>query len=232
MKNELTIVIPCKNEEGYIGKVLESILNQEYIKDVKILIADAGSTDKTLHIIESYKNILNIDVIKGGLPAIGRNNGLNTSSTKFTLFIDADAEIYDRFLIKRALDKIKSKNYKLLACNLNSKNIKVKILYKMSNFIMNLSRFDKPFAVGTFMMVDTEKSKQLGGFPEWAMHCEDYLLSRLFNKQDFTILDGYIYSDDRRFKKMSYLKMIKYFIKNIKMRNNIDYFKKDVNYWS
>lgn len=231
MKNELTIVIPCKNEEKYIGRLLNDISYQEYIKGVRIIIADAGSTDKTIQIINSYKPLLNIEVIKGGLPAVGRNNGLNKSDTKWTLFIDADAEIYDTNLIKKALYQIKSNDYEVLACKLNSKIIGVKILYKLSNIIIKLSQYDKPFSVGIFMMVNTNKAKMLGGFPEWAMHCEDYLLSSKFKRNKFTVLDAYIYSDDRRFKKMSYLKMIKYFVKNIKMRNNEYYFKRDVNYW-
>lgn len=232
MKNELTIVIPCKNEENYIGRLLNDLSNQEYIKGVRIIIADAGSTDKTIQIINSYKTVLNIEIIKGGLPAVGRNNGLKISNTKWTLFLDADAEIYDNNLIKKALYRIKSKDYEILACKLSSNIIKVKILYKLSNLIIKLSQYDKPFSVGIFMMVNTEKARILGGFPEWAMHCEDYLLSSKFKNCKFTVLNGYVYSDDRRFKKMSYWEMIKYFIKNIKMRNNEDYFKKDVNYWS
>jgi glycosyltransferase involved in cell wall biosynthesis len=231
MKKELTIVIPCKNEEKYIGRLLNDLSKQEYIKGVRTIVADAGSTDKTIEIINGYKNLLNIEIIKGGLPAVGRNNGLNKSETKWTLFIDADAEIYNKNLIKEALYKIKSKDYEILACKLNSNITKVKLLYKLSNLIIKLSQYDKPFSVGIFMMVNTEKAKLLGGFPEWAMHCEDYLLSSKFKNSRFSILDGYVYSDDRRFKKMTYWQMIKYFIKNIKMRNNEDYFKKDVNYW-
>jgi glycosyltransferase involved in cell wall biosynthesis len=232
MIDKLTIVIPCKNEQNYIGKLLDNLSNQQYINGVRILIADAGSSDNTIDIINNYRDILNIEIIEGGLPAVGRNNGLFLSNTKWTLFIDADAEIKDNFLIKKSLDKIESKDYELIACKLKSNIFSVRILYRLTNLIIGLSKFDKPFAVGIFMMVNTEKAKLLGGFPEWAMHCEDYLLSSNFKNSKFTILDGYVYSDDRRFKKMTYWQMIKYFIKNIKMRNNRDYFKKDVNYWT
>jgi hypothetical protein len=70
-----------------------------------------------------------------------------------------------------------------------------------------------------------------GGFPEDVLHCEDYLLSRKIDKNKFGIIKSYVYSDNRRFKKMGYLNMIVYIIKNIKNRNNLDYFKKDINYW-
>jgi glycosyltransferase involved in cell wall biosynthesis len=231
MENELTIVIPCKNEESYIGHILSDLKKQNNINNVKIIIADANSIDKTLDIIESFKDYLNIEVINGGLPAVARNKGLNLSKTKWTLFIDSDARLYDNDLIKSALDKIKSKEYRLLACMLNSKILRVKILYWLSNLTLFLSKLDKPFAVGIFMMVDTNKARELGGFPEWAMHCEDYLLSKKFKNDDFIILNKYVYSDDRRFKKISYLKMIRYFINNIRMRNNTEFFKKNINYW-
>jgi glycosyltransferase involved in cell wall biosynthesis len=232
MKNELTIVIPCKNEERYIGSLLNGITKQKGIDGVRIIIADAGSDDKTLDIINSFKDVLNIESIKGGLPSVGRNNGLLLSKTKWTLFIDADAIIKDDDMILSAVNSMVSGNYELLACKLGSEILKVRILYKISNFIIKLSKLDKPFAVGIFMMVNTEVAKKLGGFPEWAMHCEDYLLSRKFNNDKFVILNKFIYSDDRRFRKVGYINIILYFIKNIRMRNKVGYFKKDINYWT
>lgn len=231
MKNELTLVIPCKNEEGYIGHLLNSIRSQIGIDGVRIIIADAGSTDGTLEIINSFKSKLNIEVISGGLPALARNRGLSLSKTEFTLFIDADVTIDDITLIHSALDKIKSKGSKILTCKLNSNTLIVKILYKLTNMFIYLSKFDKPFVPGTFTMVRTKEAQDIGGFPEWAMHCEDYLLSSKFHSGDFTILDKYVWTDDRRFKKMKWWRMVFYFTKNIIMRNKSDYFKKDINYW-
>jgi glycosyltransferase involved in cell wall biosynthesis len=70
MKDKLTIVIPCKNEENYIGDLLNSLKNQKDIEGVRIFIADAGSTDNTINIIKSFTDILSIKLIKGGLPSI------------------------------------------------------------------------------------------------------------------------------------------------------------------
>ena len=79
----LTIIIPCKNEEKYIGTLLDSLAEQTYpMNTVDIIIADAGSTDSTLNIINEcvikYNQLLNIRIVPGGLPAIGRNNGAKT----------------------------------------------------------------------------------------------------------------------------------------------------------
>ena len=232
MKDELTIVIPCKNEERYINNCLQSIHNQTDIKDVNIFIADANSTDCTVDIIYAWKSKLNITLIEGGLPAIGRNRGAYLSNTEYVLFIDADTEFYDKNIIKDCLVKMKTEKLHLLSPKLNSNIFKVKFLYSITNFIIWLSKFDSPFSVGMFMMMNTEIFKSLNGFPEDVMHCEDYLLSKKVKKDKFGIINKSIYTDDRRFRKMGYFKMIPYIFKNIVNRNNYDFFKKDINYWA
>lgn len=229
MNNNLTIIIPCKNEEKYIGKCLKSISDQN-IKDIRIIIADNNSTDKTIEIISQFNNLL-IEVIPGGLPAIARNNGANISKTDFLLFIDADAEFYSNDIIEKSIKMMESKNLHLLSAKLNSKFPFVKILYMINNFITFLSKYDKPFCVGMYMMVRRDVFNQFNGFPEDVKHCEDYLLSKKFDCNKFGIIDRYVYSDNRRFKKMGYFNMIKYIAKNIIKRNDYNYFKKEINYW-
>ena len=149
----------------------------------------------------------------------------------YLLFIDADAEILDFDLISKSIDKMEKKELHLLSPTLNSNNLIVKCLYKVNNVLTYLSKFDKPFCTGMFMLIRTDIFKSLGGFPEDVMHCEDYLLSKKVDRSKFGIINIDIYSDNRRFKKMGYFGMIRYITKNIINRNNYDYFKKDINYW-
>jgi glycosyltransferase involved in cell wall biosynthesis len=231
MDNILSIVIPCKNEEKYIGKLLESLSKQKGILNHLVIIADAGSSDNTLYIVNEYLSKLNIKIVDGGLPAIGRNNGAKASNSKYILFVDADAYFKENDVIQETLTDLIYSSMDLLTIKLNSDILPVKILYKINNFITYLSKLDKPFATGMFMMMRRDRLIEYGGFPEDAMHCEDFLLSKKFDRGRFLIVDKNIYSDDRRFKKMGYLKMIFYIIKNIINRNNDEYFKKDINYW-
>jgi glycosyltransferase involved in cell wall biosynthesis len=60
MKELVTIVIPCKNEETYIGHLLESLSQQVGIGSTRIIVADADSTDNTLQVVKLYKDVLNI----------------------------------------------------------------------------------------------------------------------------------------------------------------------------
>ena len=54
-KSFISIIIPCRNEEKFIGKCLDSIIAQDYPKNsIEILILDGRSTDRTREILKKY----------------------------------------------------------------------------------------------------------------------------------------------------------------------------------
>lgn len=232
MRIEVSIIIPCKNEEKYIGKLLESLVLQRLPNNFEILIADAGSTDGTLGIIELYVGLLpNLRVIGGGLPSFGRNEGVKVSRGNILLFIDSDGYFRDNDIIIESV-KLLGSGYDLLGCLLNiERNWFIRFIYFWTNIIIRLSKFDKPFVVGTYFMIRKDRFLELGGFDEDLMHCEDYFLSIGISNTRFIIINKYIYTDDRRFRKMGKINIIFYFIRNMFNKNNKEYFKKDVGYW-
>ena len=51
----VSIIIPCRNEEAFIGKVLENIVHQDYPADLtEVFVIDGKSNDKTAEIIKGY----------------------------------------------------------------------------------------------------------------------------------------------------------------------------------
>ena len=51
------IAIPCFNEEESISKCLDSLIKTNILDDkTSILVVNDGSEDRTLEILESYKN--------------------------------------------------------------------------------------------------------------------------------------------------------------------------------
>jgi glycosyltransferase involved in cell wall biosynthesis len=51
----VSIIIPCRNEEAFIGKVLENIINQDYPTDfTEVFVVDGKSNDKTVELIKGY----------------------------------------------------------------------------------------------------------------------------------------------------------------------------------
>src|SRR5215467_6843826 len=117
---KLTIVIPAKNESRLLPTLLESLCRQDYplMKSTKVFLADAGSTDGTQHLAMSFAGRLDVEVIPGGLPAVGRNAGARRASTPYVLFIDADMELKDPTLIRRALELIERRELHCVTTNI------------------------------------------------------------------------------------------------------------------
>jgi len=54
--SDISIIIPILNEEKYIEKCLDSILDSDYPKEsMEVLLIDGGSQDKTIEIIKTYQ---------------------------------------------------------------------------------------------------------------------------------------------------------------------------------
>lgn len=53
---KVSVIIPCYNEEKYIRKCLESVLNQTYDDIVEILVVDGKSTDKTKQVATEFSD--------------------------------------------------------------------------------------------------------------------------------------------------------------------------------
>lgn len=93
---EVSIVIPTKNEEKYIGKVLGNIYNQSF-KDFEVIVSDGNSTDKTksevVSLIPKFKkreiDLIFISTKKKGV-AVGRNLGAKKARGKYIYFFDSD----------------------------------------------------------------------------------------------------------------------------------------------
>lgn len=104
MNKKVSIVMPMYGVEKYIGKAIESVLNQSY-HNWELLIINDGSTDNSRFIAESYackdERIIILDKTNGGL-SDARNYGLRFATGDFVHFFDSDdyldADFYDTFL--------------------------------------------------------------------------------------------------------------------------------------
>lgn len=232
---ELSIVIPCKNEEKYIGKLLNSFIAQTYnMKNVDIIIADANSTDKTVEVVKSFQDKLNIKVIEGGLPSVGRNMGSKHCDSTYILFIDADIELGSKFLIENTIKLAKKKNLDLTTTYMYCPDgsTMTKFLYHSTNTISKLSKyFNKPFVTGMYFFIKTDVFNMLKGFPEDVVFAEDYALSKKISYNKFDMVSGRIIVTDRRFKTTGHLQMIRLFLTTAlfpsKTKKNFDYWSKN-----
>ena len=234
ISDKITIVVPCKNEENYIHHLLDSLRAQN-IGTTRIIIADC-STDSTRQVIQDNSSGLNVEIIDGGPVSFAKNNGARLVTTPYILFIDADVRFFKNTVIQDAVDKIQLKNLDLVGLNIKcyDRDMRAMVGFALFNTINHTLKFFSPFAVGAFMLTRKDKFDEFGGFPEQFATSEDYFLSRKYSPRKFKIVRHYFGQDSRRFKKMGYLGMGKYLIKNFINRNNKKYWDSldSSKYWS
>ena len=234
ISDKITIVVPCKNEENYINHLLDSLRGQE-ISNTRIIIADC-STDNTRQVIQDNSYGLNVEIIDGGPVSIAKNNGARLVTTPYILFIDADVRFFKKTVIRDAVNLIERKNLDLIGLNIKcyDKDIRAKIGFTAFNLINHTLKYFSPFAVGAFMLTRRDRFEEYGGFPEQFSTSEDYFLSRKYSPRKFRIIRHHFGQDSRRFKKMGYMGMAKYLVKNFVNRNNKAYWDKldSTRYWS
>jgi glycosyltransferase involved in cell wall biosynthesis len=216
ISDELTIVIPAKNEEKLLPRLLMSLEEQDYplMPNTRVILADADSTDRTIPLAMKFTNSLALTVIHGGLPSVGRNRGAINADSRYILFLDADIELPDPTLIRRAVGLMKKKSLHCVTTDIYCcGGIWLDhLLYAGNNMVQRLSRFHKPFATGMFMLLDKGEFDRIGGFDEQALFAEDYQLTRQIHRDRFRVIRGGIYSTNRRFVKMGHWAIVRFFL--------------------
>jgi len=102
-KNFFSIIVPIFNEEKYLSKCVEKLLELDYDKnDFEIILVENGSTDDSYKIAKFYEeneeNLKTYQSQKGVSKA--KNMGLKYASenSDFTIFLDADTLLKKDFL--------------------------------------------------------------------------------------------------------------------------------------
>jgi glycosyltransferase involved in cell wall biosynthesis len=235
MGSELTIVIPAKNEAKMLPLLLESLCRQDFegMVETRVLVADAGSTDGTREIALGFCDRLKVEVVPGGLPSVGRNAGAQLATTKYVLFLDADVELPEPTLLRRAMWRMRRRRLHLATTNIACREGSFfdDVLYAGSNLMQRVGSVTKPFATGMFMLFDREVFWALGGFNEQALFAEDYLLSKGVARIRFRIVRGRVLTTNRRFQKLGHWRMVWMFFKTMLHTWDEEYFLEDQGYW-
>ncbi|HRM59394.1 MAG TPA: glycosyltransferase family 2 protein, partial [Megamonas funiformis] len=112
MSDLVSIIIPVFNVDKYIGKTIETLLNQTYL-NIEILLIDDGSTDKSGKICDIYAekyNKIKVFHQKNKGVSSARNLGINNAKGKYIIFVDGDdyvtseyvASLYNEIIINKA----------------------------------------------------------------------------------------------------------------------------------
>ncbi|MGL4593616.1 MAG: glycosyltransferase family 2 protein [Thermoguttaceae bacterium] len=105
----VSVIIPVWNREVFLKDAIESALSQEYDGPIEIIVADDGSTDRSIEVAESFGPPVKVirkpaDCNVNGVGTT-RNRGIAESTMPYIAFLDSD----DMFLpghIQRLADTL------------------------------------------------------------------------------------------------------------------------------
>lgn len=203
---EITVFMAAYNQEKYIEKSINSILEQSF-SDFELVIVNDGSTDDTVAIVESFSDDrirLMHNAGNRGL-IFTRNRLLDIARGKYIAILDADDIAYhDR--LKHQYQFLR-KNPDVVLCGGHANIIDehnratgAQLRVPVDNTVNMFMLFGNPF-VNSTTMFRTESFKAIGGYQEYEIS-EDYdLFIRMSNGQkvanlDETLIDYRVHSNN------------------------------------
>jgi len=157
----LSIVIPTLNEENCLPFLLESLKKQNFSTNFEIIVADAGSKDKTIEIAKHY----GCKITSGGFPPKGKNEGGKIAQGDLILFIDADVFLPEKFL-EEVLKEFEQKNLDVASFYLQSHNKIHNIIFNfLYNFPTQITEKILPQAMN-IILVKKDLHQKIGEFDE------------------------------------------------------------------
>jgi glycosyltransferase involved in cell wall biosynthesis len=230
MKEQLTIIIPCKNENENIYECVSFIGKQRGSAGMKIIIADNSDNESSIWWLwktqSDFKYSLDIQIIKGGFPAKARLEGSKLVTTPYILFLDADIMLLNKFVLGECL----AYNTDLITVPFQTE-IGFNWIFRLFDIQQKISNWiGTPFAIGGFQLFKTESYWKTGGYDETHLFAEDYWVSQKAESMVIHQTKG-VWTSARRFKNKGFFYMFWISIKCYFNRNNTNFFKHHHNYW-
>lgn len=87
----VSVIMPTYNHGKFIGKAIDSVLNQTY-SNIELIVIDNFSEDDTENIAASYTDnrIIYLKFKNNGIIAASRNHGIKHSHGEYIAFLDSD----------------------------------------------------------------------------------------------------------------------------------------------
>ncbi|MBI1984804.1 MAG: glycosyltransferase [Candidatus Wildermuthbacteria bacterium] len=208
----LSFIVPAYNEEKYISKCLQSLLNQKGISSFEVIVVDNNSNDATSEIVQrDFPLARLIHEPRQGMTK-ARNRGAKEAQGNILAFIDADSMIPDHWA-KTALSYF-SQDPRLVGISGPSRFYDLPMRYKFIEFVnfkilypvigeFLLKSVLKKGALwnGADIAVRKDAFERAGGFSEEIiMYGEDLDLARKLMKQGKVrfIQNMWVWSSARR----------------------------------
>lgn len=227
----ISFIIPSRNEEQYIEKILRCVCR--YTGPKEIIVSDGGSSDATIAIAKRYADKVIVHQGAKQTIAAGRNAGAAAATGEYFVFLDADDYIKDadgffkktlaRFENDKKLTGLTGAIRVMPELETSADRVIFGFLNFLNFFYNNIAHYCG--APGEFQMVRAEAFKRVNGFDERLVASEDYDFFRRIGKAGKARYDGslVIYHTGRHAHKMGWPKLLWIWWKNF---SSVIFFKK------
>ncbi|MDM9585919.1 MULTISPECIES: glycosyltransferase family 2 protein [unclassified Nostoc] len=188
MNPKVSVIIPAYNTETYIGKAIESALEQT-LTDIEVIIVDDGSSDKTVEVAKSFTDQrLKVIVNQQNLgAAAARNRAFRVAQGEWIAVLDSD-DWYAPERLEKLVSLANKTNADMIADDVFF--IKDGTTSPWSTLIQESGeRIDKIFQIDIVYFVETDV------FGEPGLHLG---LSKPLFKREFLVKHGIEYDDEIR----------------------------------
>ncbi len=193
MPVDVSIIIPCFNEEKYIGQCIDSFFQQTRGLSIEVLVIDGMSTDGTRKVIQqkqnNYPNAIRIIDNKKKKTPFALNLGIENADGNYTLIASAHSS-FDPDYISSILDQFKTSDADIIGgvmetkvLNENAKSLSI-VAVLSNKFGVGNSMFrvgiDAPTEVDTvpFGIYKTELLQSIGGYDVRLIRNHDIEMSK------------------------------------------------------
>lgn len=169
---KVSIIIPARNEEHNIGKLLTSLQAVDYSK-LEVIVINDQSTDDTLRIASGFS----VRIIDGAPRPQGWggkqwacHQGAAAATGDILIFTDADT-VHEKDSVKKALTYLKIQNLDMLSAT--PKHVGITVWEAMTGFFQILLMFaanafgpqvaGRAYCIGQYIVFKRESYDKLGG---------------------------------------------------------------------
>ena len=114
----VSVITVCYNSELSLEDTILSVVNQTY-DDIEYIIIDGASSDRTLEIIDKYKDKIDYFISE---PDSGMynamNKGIKVATGDYVYILNSDDTLYDENTIQNFVKEANNKNYEVFIGNL------------------------------------------------------------------------------------------------------------------
>jgi poly-beta-1,6-N-acetyl-D-glucosamine synthase len=179
----VTVLVAALNEEASIVPTLERIADSSYAGEIKVVLADNGSTDRTAPLAEDAAKRLGLGYEPSFEPQAGKHRALNTAletvTTPLVVTLDADTCMHRdalTYLISRVTERPQEQHVSACAGCVIVENVGTDLITRMQGWdyrlgINGVKRMQASYnctlvAQGAFSVYWTEDLRAVGGWPD------------------------------------------------------------------